>query len=138
MNERADVPPTVTRLPAVPELLYDGQCSVCTRWAKRWSQIVGCRVRLRPLQEAEAGYPELRGELRKAIHLVEPDGRVTCGAEAILRSLALGRSVRSPLWVYERCGVARRVLDGLYRWVAAHRCRVGDPPQDNRARTKAK
>jgi predicted DCC family thiol-disulfide oxidoreductase YuxK len=138
MNASSDAVPRVARWPAIPELLYDGQCSICSRWAVRWARVVGPRIRLRPLEQAETQYPEIREQLRQAIHLVEPDGRVRRGAEAILRSLALGRGLRAPLWMYLHCAVTRFALDRLYQWAAAHRCAVPDSAHASRARTKTK
>lgn len=123
MTEKRSPELLVARLPAKSELLYDADCSLCARWAKRWQWFAGPAVTLRPLQDAARDYPELRDTLLTAIHLVEPNGRVTRAAEAILRSLAIGRKIHWPLRCYERCPLWRRLSESLYASLAAHRCR---------------
>lgn len=121
MNSPAQL---VARPPAKSELLFDADCYLCVKWAKRWQRLTGPAVVLRPLQDAESDYPELRGMLRTAIHLVEPNGKVTYAAQAILRSLAIGRKIHWPLRYYERCPFWRRLSDRFYATLAAHRCRT--------------
>ncbi|MFY1827096.1 lipase maturation factor family protein [Myxococcus fulvus] len=76
-------------------LLYDADCGFCRRWVARWKQRSDGGVRFLPGRSwllLLLGIP--RRNMRRATQLVEPSGRVTQGAEAVLRALA-----RSPRWL---------------------------------------
>src|SRR4051794_12093711 len=74
-----------------PLLVYDGDCTFCKMWIERWRQITGDAVDYAPFQTAGADFPEIpREAFAEAVKLIEPDGRVTSGAEAVFRSLAHG------------------------------------------------
>jgi predicted DCC family thiol-disulfide oxidoreductase YuxK len=116
--------PTVADPPRKPLLIYDGDCGFCIFWITRWRRKVGDRLDLQPYHEATVRFPELPVEsFRRAAQLVEPDGRVSAGAEAILRARALGarRGGDGWLWVYENVPGARALFDRAYRFVARNR-----------------
>src|SRR4051794_27390936 len=103
-------------------LLYDRECGFCT-WITdlilRWDR----HRRLRPvaLQDPEAAelLPALTPEVRMAsFHLVEPDGTVRSGGEA-LPALAALLPAGAPLQL--ALGAAPGVTDRGYRWLADHR-----------------
>jgi len=97
----------VARPPSRPLLIFDGDCAFCRRWIERWKQTTGDHVNYAPLQSEHiaAQFPELsREQLESSVHLIEPDGRVTRGTEAVFRSLAVRR--RWPLWLYDTPGFA--------------------------------
>ena len=112
----------VARPPAKPLLIFDGDCTFCRRWIARWQQTTGERVDYVPLQSDTIAtqFPELsREQLESAVHLVEPDGRVTRAAEAVFRSLATAR--RWPLWLYENVSGFAPLSEFAYRIVARNR-----------------
>ena len=112
----------VAQPPDKPLLIFDGDCTFCRRWIARWKQITNGRVDYAPLQsEAIAtDFPEIsREQTESAVHLIEPDGRVTRGAEAVFRSLAVAR--RWPLWMYESVPGVAPITELAYRIVARHR-----------------
>jgi predicted DCC family thiol-disulfide oxidoreductase YuxK len=103
-------------------LIFDGDCAFCRRWIERWKQTTGDQVEYAPLQNEQIGeqFPEIsREQLQSAVHFVEPDGRVTHGAEAVFRSLAVKR--RWPLWGYENVSGFAPASELAYRTVARHR-----------------
>jgi len=72
-----------------------------------------------------ARHPELSpAACEQAVHLVEPDGRVSRGAEAIARALALRPRLTPLRRLYDLPGVAR-VLEALYALLARNRFRLG-------------
>src|SRR5262245_44504679 len=108
--------PRVARLPGKPIIIFDGECTFCRRWIARARQTTGERVEYIPLQSDEiaAQYPELgREDLESAVHLVEPDGQVTRGAEAAARLLA--PDIAWPLWLYQRVPGVRPVAELAYQ-----------------------
>ncbi|HTL54303.1 MAG TPA: lipase maturation factor family protein [Candidatus Limnocylindrales bacterium] len=114
----------ITNLPSRPVVLYDGDCGFCTLWVKRWMQSTGPAVEYVPFQDQRVGelYPELtREQLEQAVQLVDTDGTVYAGAEAVFRALATNHSRRWPLRLYQRSTLFSRSAESCYRLVARHR-----------------
>ena len=60
-------------------MIYDGDCSFCSRWVRRWQDATGDRLDYLPFQDPSvaARYPEVpRGRFETAVQLIEADGRV--------------------------------------------------------------
>jgi len=105
-----------------PTMLYDGDCGVCRAAVDRWREATGDRIEYAPYQEAAARFPQIdERQFRRAVHLVEADGRVSRGAEAVFRAMALCGRKRWLLWLYEHLPPARFASDKAYRWYAANR-----------------
>ena len=76
----------VREAPARPLMIYDGDCGFCREWIARWRRLTGGRVDYATAREAAARFAEIpREEFDRAVQLVEPDGRVSSGAEAAFR-----------------------------------------------------
>lgn len=72
--------------------------------------------------ECAARFPMLRaGDLAESVHLVEPGGRVTRGAEAVFRALAVNARRAWLARCYERRRWFARLSECAYGWVARHR-----------------
>lgn len=113
----------VSRPPRKPLLLFDGDCDFCRRWIVKWKSRTGDGVDYRPYQDASVAtdFPELSGdELRRSVHFIEPSGEVTCGAQAVFRTLAAGND-RRPLSLYQHLPGMRWVSEWVYKLVARHR-----------------
>lgn len=107
-------------------LLYDGACPFCIGQAERLERWVHGRVRLESFREPGvlSRYPAITlAQCEDAIHLIERDGRVSRGAEAIARTLML-RPALAPLGFFYRVPVLRGVLDWGYALVARNRFRL--------------
>jgi predicted DCC family thiol-disulfide oxidoreductase YuxK len=114
----------VTAPPQKPLLIYDGECNFCALWVRRWKHSTGERVDYLPFQDplVAARFPELpRKGLETAVHLVETDGSVFCGAEGAFR--ALGHANEEPLLLdfYLRSSVFARLSECVYRFIARRR-----------------
>jgi predicted DCC family thiol-disulfide oxidoreductase YuxK len=108
--------------PPKPLLIFDGDCTFCRYWIRRWQHITHDRIDYAPLQHdaLRAQFPELaRDQLERSVHLIEPDGRVHRGAEAVFRSQMCAR--RWPLWLYKTVPGVAPVTEAAYAFVAAHR-----------------
>lgn len=108
---------------AKPVLVFDGDCGFCRLWIGRWKRATGDRVEYVPSEKAAARFPQLStDDLAEAVHLVEPDGRISRGAEAVFRSLAhAGGFRRAGLALYEALPPFRAASEAAYRFVAARR-----------------
>ncbi len=108
--------------PAKPLLVFDGDCAFCRIWIRRWQAVTGEYVDYAPYQEVAGRFPDIsEAEFAASVHLVEPDGSVLRGAEAVFRSLAHSRRGGAALWIYRRVPLAARCAELGYRLVASNR-----------------
>jgi predicted DCC family thiol-disulfide oxidoreductase YuxK len=104
-----------------PCLVWDGDCGFCRRSVQHLRLRVGERLDFEPYQTAQARFPSIPVEaFREAVHLVEPDGRVSRGAEAVFRALSRGGQAL-PLAAYRRLPGFAALSEWGYRQVASHR-----------------
>jgi predicted DCC family thiol-disulfide oxidoreductase YuxK len=105
-----------------PLLIYDGDCSFCKRWIARWRHLTVDAIDYEPYQTASERAPHIpRENFGRAVHLIEPGGATSRGAEAVFRSLALGGHHRYLLWLYEHVPAFEGLAEALYAFVASHR-----------------
>ncbi|MDE2491002.1 MAG: lipase maturation factor family protein [Elusimicrobia bacterium] len=106
-----------------PVLVFDGDCGFCRLWIRRWKQTTGERVEYVPSQEARVRFPRLDpAALNEAVHLIETDGTVRRGAEAVFRTLdAGGGAGRVWLRLHRAVPPFRAASEAAYRLVAARR-----------------
>lgn len=110
-----------------PIVLYDGRCRFCTTGAERLRR--SARGAIDTLDFQQPGVLEkfpgiTHEECMRAFQLVDRQGRVYAGAEAIVRSLRFGRPVLGHLaHAYYLPGL-RWILDRLYDGVARNRSRL--------------
>jgi predicted DCC family thiol-disulfide oxidoreductase YuxK len=105
-------------------MVYDGECNFCLLWIRRWQQATGDEVDYLPFQDPRvaAQFPELlRSQFEAAVQLVEPEGTVFSGAEAVFRTLAHKPREHWLLDLYYHLPVFARVSEWAYRLVARNR-----------------
>ena len=110
--------------PAKPVMIFDGDCSFCTRWVSRLRHATGDRVDFLAFHDASvaAQFREVpRQQFETAVQLVETDGTVYGGAEAVFRALAHNPRARWLLNWYYRCPALASASEWVYRRVARHR-----------------
>ena len=110
--------------PPKPLMIFDGDCNFCMLWIRRWQQASGAAVEYVPFQHPRIAeqFPELPpGRLETAVHLVEPDGTVYSGAEAVFLSLAHNPAKARPLRWYQQSPAFAAATERCYRFVAGHR-----------------
>ncbi|MBU6410171.1 MAG: DUF393 domain-containing protein, partial [Verrucomicrobia bacterium] len=81
--------------PSRPVMVFDHDCRFCRLWIRRWRQITGEAVEYLAFQDAQTleRFPEIpRAQFEKSVHVIQPDGRVFFGAEAVFLSLAQSRN----------------------------------------------
>jgi predicted DCC family thiol-disulfide oxidoreductase YuxK len=110
--------------PSKPLLIYDGECGFCRDWIRRLRRMIGEVVDVLPAQDVRvpAAFPEIEPEaFDVSVQLVETDGAVFSGAEAVLRAMAHAPGQRWPLRVYRAVPLLARCAERAYRLVADHR-----------------
>jgi predicted DCC family thiol-disulfide oxidoreductase YuxK len=115
---------SVATPPSKPLLVFDGDCNFCTLWIRRWQQMTGDAVEYLPTQDARiaAQFPEIpRAQFDTAVQLIESDGAVFSGAEAVFRALAHDPQRQWPLKLYGTNPAVANIAEWAYRRVAANR-----------------
>lgn len=108
-----------------PTILFDGDCSLCSRQARNLEAFSRHSVQARPLQEVEIDIAGLSpGELRREIKLILPNGRVYGGAEALVQLVRRGNRVLGFIVSAYYFPPFRYVADRAYGIVARHRYRL--------------
>jgi len=110
--------------PPKPLMVFDGDCNFCTLWIHRWRQMTGESVDYLPAQDPRiaAQFPEIpRAQFDTAVQLIEPDGSVYSGAEAVFRTLAHNPNRQWPLRCYEKSSPFASITEWAYRLVAENR-----------------
>lgn len=106
-----------------PLLVFDGDCGFCRFWVERWRHRTDGAVDYEPFQSPEIArrYPQIPVEnFEAAVHLFEPDGSVSSGAEAVFRLAAIGGR-RTPLSLYEHVPGLAPISEMAYGLIARHR-----------------
>lgn len=117
-------------------LIYDEQCRFCVAQAARLERWLRGRVRLESFREPGVldRYPALTlAQCEAAIQLVEPDGRISSGAEAVARALRL-RPLLVPLGFVYEIPLLRGLFDWGYGVVARNRFRIAGEVCDDACR----
>lgn len=110
--------------PSKPLMVFDGDCKFCTLWIRRWHQITGDKVDYLPSQDPEISrrFQEIPHEqFNKSVQLVEPDGEVLSGAEAVFRSLGNNPGWKWPLRIYKSSPAFAGSTEAMYRFISGHR-----------------
>ena len=110
--------------PPKPLMVYDGDCNFCTLWVRRWQQLTGGDVDYWAAQDpgVAAQFPEIpREQFDTAVQLIETDGTVYSGAEAVFRTLAYNPNRRWLLRTYEDSPAFMDVTEWAYGRVARNR-----------------
>ena len=115
-----------TTPPGHDVILYDGHCRLCRAGARQLEQLLGHQgTELRSFRDEGvlAAFPGLSyARCEKAMQLVQADGQVFEGAEALVQ--ALGRRPLGKLLLAYYVPGLRHLADGLYRLVARYRFRI--------------
>jgi len=105
-------------------MIFDGECRFCSFWIRRWQRATGDRIEYLPFQSPRVAalFPELpRERFEKSVQLVEPNGAVYSGAEAVFRSLAVNPRKRIFFRIYETVPGFAPLTEWCYRFIANHR-----------------
>jgi len=111
---------------AQPVLIYDGRCRFCVREAHRLQGWVHGRVRLESFRDPgviERNPGLTLAQCEQALQLVDSDGRIRSGAEAVACALRLNPRIAPLTWIYY-VPLLRPVFDIGYRLVARNRFRL--------------
>ena len=105
-------------------MVFDGNCNFCGLWIQRWRQLTGDAIDYLPSQDPQiaARFPEIpREHFESSVQLIEPDGEVFSGAEAVFRALARNPRMEWPLELYLSSPAFSGFTEFAYKFVASHR-----------------
>ncbi|MBI1909659.1 MAG: DUF393 domain-containing protein [Deltaproteobacteria bacterium] len=98
-------------MPEKPVLYFDDMCHLCRCSVQRWQRATGNRIDYLPSPTR-----------LEAVQLVESDGKIYNGAEAVFRVLSYAPGwKRNFLKSYERFYIFATTSEWFYRVVARHR-----------------
>ncbi len=108
--------------PAGPLLIFDGDCGFCRFWVERWFAWTGGHFRFEPFQTAAEKFPDIpRERFEKAVQLLEPNGAVYGGADAVFRLLQFVRGFGWLAIFFEGLPGFMPLARAVYAWIARHR-----------------
>ncbi len=110
--------------PPKPLMVFDGNCNFCGLWIQRWRQFTGDEVDYLPSQDPQivSRFPEIpRESFENSVQLIEPDGELFSGAEAVFRTLAHNPKMEWPLELYLSSPTFSGFSERAYQFVASHR-----------------
>src|SRR6266568_6601336 len=103
-------------------MIWDGECHFCKRWIERWREITAGEVDYVTYQEAADRFPEIPVEqFKRAVALIEPDGKTFFAAEAVYRSLRCRSSRKWLSRSYDRVPGFAAISELGYECIARHR-----------------
>ena len=105
-------------------MIYDGDCDFCKKWICRWQKLTGDAVDYLPFQDSQiaARFLEIpREEFERSVQLIEPNGEIFSGAEAVFRALAKNPKRNRPLLFYKNSPTFAKFTEHTYNFVARHR-----------------
>jgi len=108
-------------------MVFDGDCGFCKLWIGRWRQMTSDQVDYVPARDPriQAQFPEIpRERFDGAVHLIETDGQVYAGAEAVVRAMAHAQEPQNHRWALRAYQVSPAFAGAMelgYRVVANHR-----------------
>lgn len=116
--------PRVSNRPLKSLLLYDGNCGFCRKWAGRWKVLTGDQVLYEPYQEAASRFPEIDPQrFTQSVQLIQPNGEVLQGAEAVFKSFESVIYLRWLNWSYGHVPGFAGLSEWFYLKVAENRHR---------------
>jgi predicted DCC family thiol-disulfide oxidoreductase YuxK len=105
-----------------PTLIFDGDCGICRTWVDYWHQLTGEQVAYRPYQEAGKDFPHIApDEFKRAMQLVEPDGKTYAGAAATFRLLTYAPARSWWWWLYRYVPGFAPLSEGAYSFLSKRR-----------------
>lgn len=105
-----------------PILIYDGDCNFCRRWIARWRILTEDRIEYEPSQKVADDYPQIPKEkFMASVQMVESDGQIFGGAEAVFRTLTYAQRKSWLFWLYKNLPGFSFVSERFYSFVARQR-----------------
>src|SRR5262245_55391872 len=112
----------ISNAPEKPLLIWDGNCDFCRLWIERWRETTADNVDCITGHEAASRFPEISpDEFNRSLVLIQKDGTVFFGAQAVYRSLSYRRSRQWLAWSYDHIPGFAAVSETGYGLIARHR-----------------
>jgi predicted DCC family thiol-disulfide oxidoreductase YuxK len=108
--------------PSKPLLLWDGDCGFCRYWIIKLKKQLPGKVATQPYQEVVMDIPDVpEWAFREALRLVETDGRIYNGPEAIYKALTYNAKWTFLFRKYRFSHFFNYMSDHIYDFIAKHR-----------------
>jgi predicted DCC family thiol-disulfide oxidoreductase YuxK len=105
-----------------PLMIFDGECNFCRHWIERWRRSTRTAVDYVEFQNLGARYPEIpRAHFEGAVQLIELDGSVLSGADAVFRLFEFSEKRPRLLSAVKQIPGFLPLSRSIYHFVATHR-----------------
>jgi predicted DCC family thiol-disulfide oxidoreductase YuxK len=112
---------------ATPVVVFDGECPYCRKQVRRiqaWAAPGAFEYVARQTPGIEERFPRLReSTFSSGMRLIEPDGAIHVGADAVYQIARRLNGWRYLAWFYRIPGL-RGLCRAAYGWIAANRYRL--------------
>ena len=103
-------------------MFWDAECHFCRRWVERWAETTAGAVDYVPFQQIGERFAEIpRKEFERAATLIESDGTVYFGAQAVFRALRSRSSRKWLSWGYDHVPGFAPVSEAIYKLISLNR-----------------
>lgn len=110
-----------------PVVVYDGECPFCQRQVRRMKRRDTATIfdyLPRQTEGLEERFPKLsEGDFNTGMRLVNPDGSVSAGADAVYHIARRLKGWQRLAWLY-RVPVLQWIFRSAYTWIAKNRYRL--------------
>jgi predicted DCC family thiol-disulfide oxidoreductase YuxK len=105
-----------------PLFVYDADCGFCLAWIDYFQSVVNGAVQFVSYQNITDEIPEYTNDdFAKAVHLIEPDGSVSTGANATFKMFWLAGKKKHWYRLYRTIPGFAWISEWFYQFVARHR-----------------
>ncbi len=110
------------RVPQRPLLVFDGDCGFCRYWVERLRGATRETVDFEPSQKVAGDFPEIpQQDFDEAVQLIEPDGTVASGADAMFRALEVSGRFQGMIRGARAVPGIMAAAQAVYRVIARNR-----------------
>ena len=103
-----------------PTFLYDGDCGLCNFWVARWRKQTTDYVNYIPFEERGESFDFLsEKDMKTSPQLIETDGSVYAGAEAVFRLLTHANRKGYWFWMYKTIPGFATLSEKMYKLVSS-------------------
>lgn len=101
-----------------PLLVYDGDCRFCRQCLRFAKKRTKNKVEYQPYQKVASQFKKIPlSEFKRSVQLIEPEGKVYTGAEAVYRTMAYGGGFlwKISVWKYKHVPGFAPISEWVYR-----------------------
>jgi len=105
-----------------PVFIYDGDCGFCNKCARRWQKKIGDHVLFLAYQEKGHRFTSIPvDKFQNAPHFANEQGKMHCGAHAIVELFARGKGPAWHKWFYNKVPGGKGISEFVFKKISSCR-----------------